>query len=126
MSIAYLDTHVAVFLLDDVSKLSKEAERQIEANDLLISPMVYLELDYMYQRKRVSMPADQIYEILHFDFGVQLCHYPFPKVALEASRFRWTNDPFDRIIVAQAVANRQSPLISADGLIRQNYQKTIW
>ena len=56
MSVAYLDTHVAVFLHDGlVEELSIEATRQIEANDLLISPMVLLEFGYLHAGKKVGV-----------------------------------------------------------------------
>ena len=53
---AYLDTHVAVWLHAGlIEKLSLEAKRQIEANDLLLSPMVLLEFLYLYERERIAV-----------------------------------------------------------------------
>jgi PIN domain nuclease of toxin-antitoxin system len=127
VSIAYLDTHVAVYLHDGaVEELSKEAKRQIEGNDLLISPMVFFEFDYLFRRKRVSAGAEEIYRNLNADFGVALCSVPFARVTWEALNTGWTNDPFDRLIVAQAIANHRAPLITRDRLIRQNYTQAIW
>ena len=57
MSAAYLDTHVPVFLHDGlIEELSIEAKRLGEANGLLISPTVVLELEYLFQRKRSESP----------------------------------------------------------------------
>ena len=127
MSIAYLDTHVAVYLHDGlVEKLSNEAKRQIEGNDLLISPMVFLEFEYLFRRKRLSAGAEEIYRNLNADFGVSLCSVPFARVAWEALNTGWTQDPFDRIIVAQAAANQRAPLITRDELIRMNYNQAVW
>jgi PIN domain nuclease of toxin-antitoxin system len=127
VSIAYLDTHVAVFLHDGlVEKLSSEAKRQIEGNDLLISPMVFLEFDYLFQRKRINTGAEEIYRNLNADFGVSLCSVPFARIVWEALKNGWTQDPFDRLIVAQAAANRRATLITRDELIRENYNQAVW
>ncbi len=127
MSIAYLDTHAAVFLAAGMlEEFSKEAKRQIEANDLLISPMVYLEFDSLYDRQKIKISAKKLYSILNLDFGIQLCQLPFARVAKEASELHWTSDPFDRIIVAQALSNQEAMLITRDRLIGKNYRKAIW
>jgi PIN domain nuclease of toxin-antitoxin system len=124
---AYLDTHVAVWLHDGlVERLSAEAKKQIEANDLLISPMVLLELQYLFDRKRIGVRPVPLFNYLNATFGVDLCGFPFPAVIMEALWAGWTADPFDRIIVAQAKANQEAPLITADALIRRNYSKAVW
>lgn len=127
MSVAYLDTHVAVFLHDGlIEELSSEAKKQIEANDLLISPMAWLEFDYLYQRKRISLNAQAIFTNLYATFGVSLCQLPFPLVALDSLKHTWTTDPFDRLIVAQASANHGAMLITRDRTIRRHYTNAIW
>ena len=127
MSVAYLDTHVAVFLHDGLTELlSSKAKRSIEANDLLISPMVFLELDYLYRRKKTGISARALYATIHAAFGVAICPFPFPATALEALDIGWTMDPFDRLIVAHARANSESVLITRDQLIRKNYHNALW
>lgn len=124
---AYLDTHVAVWLHDGlIERLSSAAKRQIEASDLLISPMALLELQYLYDRKRVGLEPIRILDYLSSTFGAGLCHFPFPAIALEALALDWTSDPFDRIIVAHAKANGDSPLITADTQIRRRYHQAVW
>jgi PIN domain nuclease of toxin-antitoxin system len=127
LSIAYLDTHVAVFLHDGlIEEFSSEAKHQIEANDLLLSPMVLLEFQYLFKRKKVGVDARAIFTALTTSFGVTLCPFPFASIAHEALDMDWTQDPFDRMIVAQAAANHQAKLITRDRLIRQNYSNAIW
>jgi len=127
LSIAYLDTHVAVFLHDGLlEEFSSEAKRQIEANDLLISPMVLLEFAYLFQRKKIGVDAKAIFTALNTAFGVGLCPFPFASVAHEALDIDWTQDPFDRLIVAQARVNHEAKLITRDRLIRRNYGNAIW
>jgi PIN domain nuclease of toxin-antitoxin system len=123
----YLDTHVAVWLHDGlVERISAEAKKQIEANELLISPMVLLEFQYLYERKRIRVKPTPMYTYLSGAFGVGLCGFPFPAVAMAALAAGWTSDPFDRIIVAHAKANREAGLITADTVIRKNYPRAIW
>jgi PIN domain nuclease of toxin-antitoxin system len=55
-----------------------------------------------------------------------MCDYPFAAVALAAIGLGWTDDPFDRIIVAQAAANHDSSLITADAEIRRHYKPAVW
>jgi PIN domain nuclease of toxin-antitoxin system len=127
VSVAYLDTHIAVYLHDGlVEELTSEAKRQIEANDLLISPMVFFEFDYLFQRKRIGIDAITMAATLNASFGVELCRLPFAAVVLESLKLTWTSDPFDRLIVAQAIANQGAMLITRDRLVRQKYPNAIW
>lgn len=127
MSVAYIDTHVAVYLHDGLTdELSNDAGRQIEANDLLLSPMALLEIDYLFRRKRIKVGAAAMFATLNTSFGVALCQFPFAQVAHEALSVAWTMDPFDRLIVAQASANHGAMLITRDRLIRRNYLNAVW
>jgi len=127
VSSVYLDTHAAVFLHDGlIEEFSMEARRQMEANDLLISPMVLLEFDYLFQRKKIRITARDLFATLNASFAVELCGFSFVGVANEALDIRWTNDPFDRLIVAHARANDTSVLITRDRLIRKNYPAAVW
>jgi len=38
-----------------VERLTAAAKKEIEANELLISPMVLLEFQYLYDRKRIRV-----------------------------------------------------------------------
>ncbi len=127
LSIAYLDTHIAGWLHDGrIGRLSKEAKRHIDRDELLFSPMAFLELQYLHDRKRIREGAKEIYSHLNAMIGLRLCTIPFPAVAMEAVYCTWIDDPFDRIIVSQAKANGEAGLITSDLRIRENYAATIW
>lgn len=127
MSVVYLDTHVAVWLQEgDVEQLSQAAKDAIETCHLLISPMVYLEFDYLFKRRRVRSTASKVFADLTTQFGVTLCNHSFAAVATEATEIDWVTDPFDRIIVAQSMANPKSRLVTADELIRSRYKRAVW
>ena len=125
--IAYLDTHVAVWLVDgQLSKLSRAALQSIERCSLLLSPMVLLEIEYLYEIKRASKRSARALDTLQADLDVELCSLPFSAVAQAAVHETWTRDAFDRLIVGNARANGIAPLISADERIRANYHATVW
>ncbi|MFN7924577.1 MAG: PIN domain-containing protein [Bryobacteraceae bacterium] len=127
MSICYLDTHVAVWLHDGLGhKLTRASKKVIEASEIRISPMVYLEFDYLHRRGRIRQGAASLYANLRSTLDVVLCPFSFPAVAHAATQFDWTSDPFDRIIVAHAKANGQSPLVTADETIRSHYRNAVW
>ena len=49
----YSDTHVVVWLYGgDVERLSKAAQDQMQDEDLLVSPAVLLELEYLHEIER--------------------------------------------------------------------------
>jgi PIN domain nuclease of toxin-antitoxin system len=109
-----------------VERLSTTAKRELEENELLLSPMVLLEMEYLYRRKRIAVEPVALFSYLNSTFGIGMCDYPFAAVALAAISLDWTDDPFDRIIVAQAAANHDSPLITADTEIRRHYKPAVW
>ena len=123
----YLDTHILVWLYQDgAARLTPQGIRAIEtAQQLLISPMVELELAYLHEISRINCPAATVLDCLRRDIGLETCPQPFAAVIGAALALDWTRDPFDRIIVAQA-AHRASPLLTADQNIREHYLAAIW
>lgn len=127
MSAAYLDTHVAIWLhAGKLEKLTNDAKREIEGRSLLISPTVFLELQYLYEIKRVKFPPSKIFADLTGSLGLAMCSLPYPAIAVAATDLAWTRDPFDRLIVAHAMVNHNAKLITADERIRSNYSNAVW
>ena len=109
-----------------MKKLTAAAHTAVKQFSLLISPMVLLELEFMLEIKRTVIPATEMAARLKAELYVEVCPLPFPPVAYTALSEKWTRDPFDRLIVAHARANRMAPLISSDQRIRENYSGTVW
>ena len=125
--IAYLDTNVVVWLAQGArARIAPKAQRLVERADLLISPMVLIELEYLYEVHRVTLPARAILLKVGHEAGVRVCDLAFPCVADVVLDEKWTRDPFDRTIVAQAKANGLAPLVSADEEIRKHYPRAVW
>jgi PIN domain nuclease of toxin-antitoxin system len=125
--IVYLDTNAAVFLARrGPTRFHPAAVRMIERGILRISPMVLLEFEYLHEIGRSALRAKDILRKLQHELGVETCDLPFAQVSLAALDEKWTRDPFDRIIVAQAKLNGLAPLISSDQSIAKYYPRTVW
>lgn len=125
--IAYLDTNVVVWLAQgNLARISRKAQRVLERAELLVSPMALVELEYLYEVNRTTLPARDVLRKIEHELGVRVCDLPFPDVANVATGEKWTRDPFDRMIVAQAKANGLSHLVSADEEIQAHYPRTVW
>jgi PIN domain nuclease of toxin-antitoxin system len=122
----YLDTHVVVWLYEGrPERFPVNVIAAFEKNDLLISPMVVLELQYLFETNRITVPAKKIIHELSAEIDLTECRQPFGLIVSHAMAISWTRDPFDRLITAQAMAGN-AVLISKDMLIRRHYKKTQW
>ena len=122
----YLDTHVVAWLYAGlVTHLNPALMQLINKGSLLISPMVVLELEYLFETGRTSDSGQTVYQDLRKRIGLRICGRAFEEVIFLAERQKWTRDPFDRIIVAQA-ALESNILVTKDRLIRKHYPNALW
>lgn len=124
--VIHLDTNAVIALAKaDLRLFSKEARRLLDREtEILVSPIVVLELEILREIGRVrGGPHDHI-TFLTEDIGLRVCDRPFADVARQAGDEKWTRDPFDRIIVAQARLAK-APLITRDTSIQANYSKAL-
>lgn len=123
----YLDTHVAVHLYTHATSRFPESMLQLleQERDIRISPMVRLEIEYLYEIGRLNEHAIQIVDALESSMGLVVCAAPFPAIAKTAESLSWTRDPFDRLIVAHA-ALHDARLVTRDENIHRNYDKAVW
>ena len=122
----YLDTHIVVWLYDkQLSRLSEKAVTAIENNELFISPIVKLELQYLYEIKRVLATPQQIIEELENKLELKITQTSFSDIIESAISIQWTRDCFDRLIVAEALL-LQKQLITKDEKIRANFHLALW
>lgn len=124
---AYLDTHVLLWLLaGDLQHISTKAQQAIDDATLLVSPMVLLESEYLFEINRTYISATQVERRMRQALNIEVCDLPFQQVTDVALEESWTRDPFDRLIVAQAKARGFWPLISADERIHKHYSEAYW
>lgn len=122
----YLDTHVVVWLYaGKIEKLSEQAKELINDHEVIISPVVRLELQYLFEIQRVTDEANKIIFDLSDRIGLKMCDKSLNTIVSSALGLSWTRDPFDRIIVANATANHNI-LLTKDQNILENYEKAMW
>jgi len=122
----HLDTHVAIWLfLGLTEKLSSRAINLIESSDLSISSMVLLEIQYMYEIKRLKNDATFVFNELDRLISLKLSEHSFSSIAKEALTISWTRDPFDRLIVANAQVS-DCNLLTKDSRILKNSELALW
>ena len=122
----YLDTHVVAWLFAGrVDLLPRPVVELIDRDKLLISPIVALELQYLFEIARTTEPAKVVVEALTRELGLKSCDLPFTEVIVEALNQSWTRDPFDRIIVSHAQL-RGTSLLTKDQTIRDHFTHALW
>lgn len=123
--LTYLDTHAVIWLRSGQTDwLSAAGRAAMEKDDLAISPMVLVELAYLFEIGRLNQRPQQILESLLVSTGLRVCTLPFEIVARQAIEETWTRDVFDRTIVAQARI-RNSRLITVDKTITARYAECL-
>lgn len=121
-----LDTHVLVWLYEDPERLTPPLVRErLEAEQLGLSPFVRLELQYLYEVGRVSVPAQAIVDDVAPKLELVLTDPPSAQVCQAAETLSWTRDPFDRLISAQAITS-DTNLVTKDGIIRKHLPLAWW
>src|ERR1051325_2643319 len=95
---SYLDTNVVVYLYAGATeRISTRAAQQIEASDLLISAMVLLELQMLWEIGKLKYEAETIFAERSQQIGLSLCPLPMAAIVHAALGIEWTRDPGDRI-----------------------------
>lgn len=122
----YLDTHVVAWLFaGNTDFLSDTALHLIRENDLGISPAVLLELGYLHEIGRVTVPGSEIVSDLAGRIGLTTCQKKFQDIITHALSMTWTRDPFDRIITGHASIGN-TILLTKDRTILANYPHARW
>lgn len=120
-----LDTHALLWALEGSSKLSKAARRAIESprNDVLVSAASAWEIAIKQSIGRLQVPSD-LEEAVDAAGFVQL-----PIGFADASRLATLpllhGDPFDRILVAQAL-EQAAAIVSRDEAIARYPVRVLW
>jgi len=121
-----LDTHVVVWLYQgQTERLSARAAERIETHSLVVSPMVQLELTYLHEIGRLTVSGAEILGDLGSRIGVQLSDASLAAVVHAAASLNWTRDPFDRLIVADALV-ASTELLTKDATIAAHCPLAVW
>lgn len=121
-----LDTHVVVWLYTgETEQLSTAVVAAIEQHQLVISPMVQLELSYLHEIGRLTIGGADIIADLERRVGLRRSDLALEALVDTAASLTWTRDPFDRLIVADALV-AGAELITKDRTIHNHSTIAIW
>jgi len=124
-TIIHLDTHVVVWLYLGDRKRLRPVWKTLDGSELTISPVVALELQYLYEIGRTTEPAETVVSDLLGRIGLRMSEAPFSRVVRHALLQGWTRDPFDRLIVGNALVENL-PLLTLDDSIRAHCPLAFW
>jgi PIN domain nuclease of toxin-antitoxin system len=120
-----LDTHAALWWLADDARVGRDAERQLsdETNRVLLSAAVIWEVAIKRSLGKLQAPADLAQTLLGAGaqpLAVTLDH------AAGVEELPWHyRDPFDRLLVAQALAEG-AVIVSQDARLGQYGVSLLW
>lgn len=114
-----LDTHVLVWRFVESHHMSKTLRPLFlkEENEFLIPTVSLLEMQYLIEVGRIEVDMDQVLAALQEEPAFQLVPYD-EGVLLHSLRLTTTRDPFDRIILAHALAT-STKIITQDHWMKQ-------
>ncbi len=122
----YVDTHVAVWLYAGRRDLMSASALEVLSDEpALVSPAVVLELQFLHEIGRITVPGEDVATALNAQFDIRLCPLPFPVITRAALTQSWTRDPFDRLIVGHALAGEQN-LLTKDNIIHEHFPGACW
>jgi PIN domain nuclease of toxin-antitoxin system len=114
---AFLDTHVAFWLAAGHQRLLKSLLREINSHsETVISAISLVELEIKASLGKLKLPPKLAQAFL--DAGIKIEAFD-QNAAMQLIRFEALarHDPFDRMILAQASAQQNTTLYSADQAI---------
>jgi PIN domain nuclease of toxin-antitoxin system len=121
----FIDTHIAIWLYENLTDLLTADEKEaIEKEEISISPIILLEIEYLYDIGRIKKNTKSIIKYLSDKIGLEIDKNDFYKIVEISIKEKWTRDPFDRIIVSQAKL-KDSYLITHDRKMKNNYSKVV-
>jgi PIN domain nuclease of toxin-antitoxin system len=112
-------------MFTDAHLVSPRARRLANRESIFVSPTVELELQFLHEIGSIKYRPDQNLEHLSGESGLLACDRPFHAIIQLATQIRWTRDPFDRIIVAQAGLEKNR-LVTNDETILEHYPQACW
>lgn len=121
-----VDTHVVVWLFTgELERFTEAGADALEREELVISPVVELELTYLHEIGRLTVGGATITGDLRERVGLVVSDLSMAAVVAAATPLDWTRDPFDRLIVGDALA-ASCGLLTKDATIRDHCSLARW
>ncbi len=120
----HIDTHVLVWLWERKAKYAKLLARRIEDEVIVVSPAALVELQCIREIGRFKDSPEKVVAGLAESIGLSVSGAPFDDIAQMAMALSWTRDPFDRLIVANAITDG-ARLLTFDDRIHANFDGAL-
>jgi PIN domain nuclease of toxin-antitoxin system len=124
-----VDAHALIWAVDDPSKLGLQAARVLQdgTNDLFLGAGTIWEISIKVRLAKLSLslPYQQWMNRAITDLGIRIVPITVAYANAQANLPMHHRDPFDRLMVAQAIVERFA-LISTDSLLDQYGINRIW
>ncbi|MBR4825252.1 MAG: type II toxin-antitoxin system VapC family toxin [Spirochaetaceae bacterium] len=121
-----IDTHVLLWLLSEPERLSSNAKKILQEDELCISMASLWEIAIKQSNGKLDLPfsPEELYAIcLERDIQVKQI---LPSHLNQLKNLpKIHNDPFDRLIICQSIAEN-IPIITHDSKIPLYHVKTVW
>jgi len=123
-----LDTHTLIWFLEGDANLSAAAKEQIEncANTSFVSLATFWEIAIKVSLKKLEMktPLQHLKQLI-WENGLEVLPITIENTLFVSQLPFYHRDPFDRLLVAQAV-NENMILVSRDEAMQLYNEQTIW
>jgi PIN domain nuclease of toxin-antitoxin system len=123
-----IDTHAVIWFITEDSKLPLKTKRVIEdsKNNCFVSIATYWEIAIKYSLDRLNLGTDldNIFKVIE-KTGFELLPVTTNQILINAGLPHHHNDPFDRIIIAQAIYENLK-IVSKDGQFENYEVSLIW
>lgn len=121
-----IDTHAVIWFITDDSKLPLKTKKIIEnsENNCFVSIATYWEIAIKNSLGRLNMNSDleSIFRVIE-NTGLELLPITTNQILINAGLEYYHHDPFDRIIIAQAIYENLQ-IVSKDDQFK-NYNVTL-
>jgi len=121
----FLDTNAMIALYEQKKYVPRKAAAAINQNEVALSPMARLELEYLHEIGKIRHEPGSIFAYLERTLHVFIETEGWARAAEIAQVLNWTRDPFDRLIAAHAMV-WSAPLLTRDAIILEHYPLAFW
>jgi PIN domain nuclease of toxin-antitoxin system len=120
-----LDTHTALWIYTNRLHELTPGGRRLLDGAVFISPIVELEITVLHELGRIGGNGSDVIRGLTEAIGANRSPASMSAVVHAAQPLDWTRDPFDRLIVADAIASN-CQLLTIDRAITEHCELAVW
>lgn len=121
------DTPVLIWLYaQHIESIPAYTRDYLNTNHVTIPQAARLELQYMYEAKRVPCDSNEICDALMDTIGAQLSDVNMADLITASLGFSWAKDPFDRLIAAEAKTLDKLLVTPEETILRNLNRHAFW